>query len=238
MKADPTGDGRTADLIPRRERDLVATGQVAQQGDAVVPGQPHEVRTGHGHPRTPRRAGRVAVEVRQALLEVQRRGHRAGAHAELHHGEGDVGLDADDDRLGAPQPGHLGDAAQRLEPERVEHVQRGDVDDDAAATGTGRSARRGRAGTAASRSRPGQCGPTRPGTSPVAGSRRAPVLSSQRAGTVLSGDRVAEQALGLLEAALQVTDGVDLAEVHPDGHQRLGDRRGQSGDDDARAHQT
>ena len=52
-----------------------------------------------------------------------------------------------------------------------------------------------------------------------------------------SGDRVAEQPLGLLEAALQVTDGVHLAQVDPDRHQRLGDRRGQPGDDDAGAHQ-
>ena len=30
------------------------------------------------------------------------------------------------------EPGHLGDAAQRVEPERVDHVQSGDVDDDPA----------------------------------------------------------------------------------------------------------
>ena len=49
---------------------------------------------------------------------------------------------------------------------------------------------------------------------------------------------VAEQPLGLLEAALQVADRVHLAEVDADGDQRLGDLRRQPGDDDARTHQT
>jgi hypothetical protein len=72
------------------------------------------------------------VQLGQALLEVQRGEHRAGVHPELHHGEGDVGLDADDHRHRPPQPGHLRDVAQRPGPERVQDVERGHVDDHAA----------------------------------------------------------------------------------------------------------
>ena len=85
-----------------------------------------------------------------------------------------------------------------------------------------RSGRPGRSGTGSSRCCPRQCGPTRRGTTPVAGSRRAPVRSSQAARTVLP-HRVPEQTLGLFEAALQVTDGADGAEIHSQGYQRLRD---------------
>ena len=71
------------------------------------------------------------MEEIQTFLQVQGGGDRSGAHAELHHRERDVGLDADDDGVRAAQAGHLGDAAQRVETERVDDVQRGDVDDDA-----------------------------------------------------------------------------------------------------------
>ena len=42
------------------------------------------------------------------------------------------GRDPDDDGLGAAQPAHPGDVAQRSGAEGVEHVERGDVDDHAA----------------------------------------------------------------------------------------------------------
>src|SRR5919202_4814119 len=82
-------------------------------------------------------AGTVArlpprLEQREALLEVERGLHVLEAHAELDHRERDLGLDADDHRLGAAQPGHLRDAAQRARHEGVHDVERGDVHDDAA----------------------------------------------------------------------------------------------------------
>jgi hypothetical protein len=56
-------------------------------------------------------SGRHPLEVREALLEVQR-----GLHVEvswqLYKGEGNFGLDADDDRHGAPQPRHVGQVVQ------------------------------------------------------------------------------------------------------------------------------
>src|SRR5919109_1991904 len=71
-------------------------------------------------------------EQREPLLEVERRHHVLEGHAELHHGEGDLGLDPDDHGRGAAQPGHACDPLQRPRHERVHHVQRRDVDDDPA----------------------------------------------------------------------------------------------------------
>ena len=68
-------------------------------------------------------------QVAQAFLEVQGRLHGAGDQAELDHGERDVWLNADDHGPGTPQPGHLGQLAQRGGGERVDHVEGGDVDD-------------------------------------------------------------------------------------------------------------
>src|SRR5690348_10054901 len=74
----------------------------------------------------------LALEERQALLEVERRVHVLEVHPELDHRERDLRLDADDHGLRAAQPGHVRDPAQRARDERVHHVQRGDVDDDPA----------------------------------------------------------------------------------------------------------
>src|SRR5256885_10870187 len=71
----------------------------------------------------------LGLQQREALLEVQRGRDVLEAHPELDHRERDLGLDADDHRLGAPQPGHLRDPAQRARDERVHDVQRRDVDD-------------------------------------------------------------------------------------------------------------
>src|SRR5690242_12148827 len=55
----------------------------------------------------------LLLQQREALLEIQRGRDVLEAHPELHHRERDLGLDAHDHRLGAPQPGHHGDPAQR-----------------------------------------------------------------------------------------------------------------------------
>src|SRR3954464_9667447 len=65
-------------------------------------------------------AGLLArLQEREPLLEVQRRLHVLEAHAELDHGERYLGLDPDDHGLGAAQPGHHRDPAQRARDERV-----------------------------------------------------------------------------------------------------------------------
>src|SRR3954453_1541685 len=69
----------------------------------------------------------AGLEQREALLEVEGRLHVLEAHPELDHREGDLGMDADEDRSGAAQPGHHRDPAQGPGDERVHHVERRDV---------------------------------------------------------------------------------------------------------------
>src|SRR3954451_19949669 len=52
------------------------------------------------------------LQQREPLLEVERRLHVLEAHAELDHRERDLGLDADDHRLGSAQARHHRDPAQ------------------------------------------------------------------------------------------------------------------------------
>src|SRR4051812_23876163 len=54
-----------------------------------------------------------SLQQREPFLEVERGLHVFEAHPELHHRERHFGLDADDHRLGAAQPGHHRDPAQR-----------------------------------------------------------------------------------------------------------------------------
>src|SRR5215210_6723829 len=74
----------------------------------------------------------LGLQQRQPLLEIEGGLDVLELHAQLDHREGDLGLDADDHRLGAAQPGHVRDPAQGARHERVHHVERRDVDDDAA----------------------------------------------------------------------------------------------------------
>src|SRR5689334_7622736 len=59
------------------------------------------------------------VEEGETFFEVQHRRHALQRQSELHHGERDVGLDADDDRLGTAQARHVRYVAQRPHRERV-----------------------------------------------------------------------------------------------------------------------
>src|SRR4051794_36354047 len=74
----------------------------------------------------------LGLQQRQPLFEVQGGLDVLELHPELDHGEGHLGLDADDHRLGAAQPRHVRDPAQGARDERVHDVERGDVDDDPA----------------------------------------------------------------------------------------------------------
>ena len=85
---------------------------------------------GSRHPRRPLTLPDPAVQHREALLEVERGVQRREVELELDHRDGDVGLDADDHRLGPAQPRRQRDRAQRPRDERVDDVERGDVDDD------------------------------------------------------------------------------------------------------------
>src|SRR5919108_1240646 len=70
-----------------------------------------------------------SAEHRERLVEIQCRVERLEVQIELHHRDGDVGLDPDDDGLGSTKPSGDRDRAQRACDERIDDVQRADVDD-------------------------------------------------------------------------------------------------------------
>src|SRR5215204_172065 len=69
------------------------------------------------------------VEEGEALFEIERRRDAFEREPELHHGQGHFRLDPDDHRFGPPQFRGVGNAAKRARRERVEYVERGNVDD-------------------------------------------------------------------------------------------------------------
>jgi hypothetical protein len=75
---------------------------------------------------------RLSVQHREGLVEIERRVERLEVQVELHHRDRHVGLDPDDQRLGAAEPGGDGDRAERACDEGVDDVQRPDVDDEPA----------------------------------------------------------------------------------------------------------
>src|SRR5919197_989273 len=78
------------------------------------------------------RALSLAIEVREALFEVQRGRHALQREAQLDHREGHLWLDPDDDGLGAAQSDHVRDVTQGTGRERVDDIERRDVHDDPA----------------------------------------------------------------------------------------------------------
>src|SRR5436309_3622793 len=71
----------------------------------------------------------LLVQVGEPLLEAEGRRHPLHGESELNHREGHLGLAADDDRLGPPQPDHLRDVPGGARGERVHHVESGDIYD-------------------------------------------------------------------------------------------------------------
>src|SRR5690348_11739419 len=61
----------------------------------------------------------LLLQLLQSFLEIERGSRAFQGQSQLHHGEGDVGLNADDDRFGAEQPHHLGYAAQGARGEAI-----------------------------------------------------------------------------------------------------------------------
>src|SRR5512139_923384 len=72
---------------------------------------------------------RVSVEERESLLEIQGGGDPLEHQPELDHRERDLGLDADDDGVGAAEPCHVREVAQGADGEGVHDVERRDVHD-------------------------------------------------------------------------------------------------------------
>src|SRR3954471_23289677 len=182
---------------------------------------------------------RVAVEQGQRLLQVERRLQRLEVEAELHHRNRDVGLDADDDGHGAAQARGSRDVPKRASHERVDDVEGRHVDDDALRpvapdavceivaelehlTVAERRLDRGDEVIALLEDRDGHLGSG---------------LGSQQRVIALLDDAVAEQALGLLEAALEIADRAHRPEVDAEVDEGLRDARRQPGEDRAGAHQ-
>src|SRR5712691_5637608 len=74
----------------------------------------------------------LPVQVREALLQVERRSHPFERQTQLDHRKGNLRLNPDDHGLGPAQAGHVREVAQRAGREGVHHVQGGDIHDDAA----------------------------------------------------------------------------------------------------------
>src|SRR6185295_2215468 len=106
--------------------------------------EPAIVAATHAAPASPRSAAAAApetaafttvlVEECQAFFQVQRRGHTLEGEAQLHHRERHLGLNPDDDGLGAAQPSHMRDVAQRAHGKGIHDVERGHIHDHAART--------------------------------------------------------------------------------------------------------
>src|SRR5437899_1460858 len=72
-----------------------------------------------------------SVQVRETLLQVERRRHSFERQPELDHRKGDLRLNPDDHALGPAQAAHGGEDAQRADRIEVDHVHGGDTQDDA-----------------------------------------------------------------------------------------------------------
>src|SRR5919204_926774 len=170
------------------------------------------------------------LEEREALLEVQGGLDVLEAHAEPDHRERDLGRDADDHGHRAAQPRHHRQPAQRARDERVHHVERGDVDDDAARA-VARDLRH-HVVLELEDVRVRERGlDRRDQVRPLLEDRDRHLLPALvRRGLHAADHRVAEQPLRLLDAALEVAHGVDLREVDAEGDERLRDLRAEPGD--------
>src|SRR5688500_6796097 len=77
-----------------------------------------------------------AVEKRETLFEVERGRDAFEREPQLHHREGDFGLNPHNDGFSTAKLGRIGESAERAGRERIEDVQGGDVDDDTASAVT------------------------------------------------------------------------------------------------------
>ena len=123
----------TSELVGGLQARLVPVGQVPEHQRRVV-----ECEAGPG------RHSSAALRPEVRLPPAQDGRHRRPSsrsravrtkrhlHRQAHERHGDLRRDADHHRLGTAQPGHVGEISQGARGERVEHVDRSDVDQDAA----------------------------------------------------------------------------------------------------------
>src|SRR5437879_9633537 len=75
----------------------------------------------NGSPRSGSFSG-FSVQVREALLQVERRRHPFERQTQLDHRKSDLRLNPDDQGLGRAQAAHVGEVAQGADREGVDHV--------------------------------------------------------------------------------------------------------------------
>src|SRR5437899_12998699 len=172
----------------------------------------------------------TVVQKRQALFEVEGRRDALEGQPQLHHREGDLGLNYHDHRFRAPQPRHVRDVAERADGERVHHVERGHVHDDAAGAEPAHPLDQflpqlREIGIGACRLERSDEKVTLPEDRDVHGSRLGRQLVQRQ-------HLIAEQPLRFLDAALQVAHRRHLAQIHADGDERLRDLGGEAGGGD------
>ena len=96
--AQAVADGGSTDLVAGVQCSLVLAWQIAQEGGPIVAfevlGQRSSLLV--NDPSAARWRCHAVPEIGQPFLEVQGGVHVAGVHSQLDHGEGHVGLDADD----------------------------------------------------------------------------------------------------------------------------------------------
>jgi hypothetical protein len=68
--------------------------------------------------------------VSQAILQIEIGARGVWVQADLDHGDGHVGLNADHRQVGASKASYLAAGAQDVGCERIDHIQGRDVDDD------------------------------------------------------------------------------------------------------------
>ncbi|HYU78765.1 MAG TPA: hypothetical protein VEK56_07255, partial [Vicinamibacterales bacterium] len=143
------------------------------------------------------------VQPGETLLEVERSGNVSECQPQANHGKSNLRLNPDDNRCGATKPGHLTELGQRPHGERIQDIQRRDVDDDASGPENAdlfdERAPQDRELVVAQRIL--HC---RDQVIALLENGHSHGASRNRARWVGRNDFVAEQPLGLLDAALQV----------------------------------
>src|SRR5215207_1940675 len=171
---------------------------------------------------------REAGERVEALVEIEGGHEGMEIEIEVDHRDRHVGLDPDDHGGRAPQARGRGEGAERSRDEGVDDVQRADVDDQpATAEATDLL------GELLAKREHLRVGEVRldGGDQVIALAEdgdshgRAFGSACHLRDVLRLGRAVPEEALGLLQAALEVADGPHHREVDPEVHQRLGDLR-------------
>src|SRR5436189_4940471 len=74
----------------------------------------------------------VLIQIGQAFLQIEGRPHAFQRQAQLHHGKGNIRLNADDHGFGSTQFEHMGDGPKGACGKGIDDIKHGDINDDPA----------------------------------------------------------------------------------------------------------